>query len=245
MAGSSWRVPLHPEDAAYHRGLYDQSRYAAEDIESAMRQQDMARLAVVGQFKKDAERAMRLGVFPGQSGREVDQDAAARYGANVADRAGATGRSAYLQALHGLSKVGEWSESTPESRNVFMQTMLIPEHAIMHTAEALSAGPDGEPRSRSEVLSRLAWALPASVYPDLGYPIQPARDRMYEELGPAAIVADNVMPGLGSFSELKGAANALRYGRGAPTYLVDPKGNAIRRLINSPRVLPLGLQYTP
>jgi hypothetical protein len=243
-----WRVPLHPEDAEHHRKMRDQARYMAEDLESAMRRQDTDRLAVIAAAKYDAERAMRRGMYPGQQGREVDQEAAARYGIRLADRYGVDGRSPRLQALAGLSNATEWAESEPDSRNVFMQAMLIPENAILNTAEALSYGPDNQPRDSADMMSRLAWAIPSSVYPDLGYPIQPARDRMYKDLGPVAgTVADFTMPGLEVLPQARNALNAVRYGRGVQTELIDGAGEAIRRLRNSPRVRPEypRLQYAP
>jgi len=243
-----WRVPLHPEDAEYHRNLRDQAARMAEDLESAMRRQDTDRLAVIAAAKYDAERAMRRGMYLGQQGREVDQDASARYGMSVADAVGASGRSPKLQALAGLARGQEWLESEPDSRNVFMQAMLVPENVILNTAEALSEGPDGKPRDSADMLSRLGWAIPAAVYPELGYPLQPARDRMYEDLGPiAGTAADFYMPGLEVLPKSRGAMEALRYGRGAPTELIDSAGAAIRRLRNSPRVQysQPRLQYAP
>lgn len=243
-----WRVPLHSEDAAYHRRMRDEAGYMAEDLESAMRRQDTDRLAVIAAAKYDAERAMRRGMYPGQQGREVDQDAAARYGIRLADRYGVGSRSPRLQALAGLSNATAWVESEPDSRSVFMQTMLIPESAVLGTAEALSHGPDGKPRDSADMMSRLAWAIPSAVYPDLGYPIQPARDRMYKDLGPiAGTAADLLMPGPEVLLPARNALNAVRYGRGVQTELIDGAGEVIRRLRNSPRVQHSQprLQYAP
>ncbi len=233
-----WRVPLHPDDAAYNRKVYEDARADVSDIESAQRSLDLHRLAHVAAGARHAERMMRQGQYPGLSGREVDQEMAARDGVRFADRSGAAGRSMQLGYLGGLARAGEWASSEPESRHIGMQAMLVPEQALMHAMEALSS--DGDvPRPTSETASRLAAAVPAAFFPEVGYPIQPAYDRLYRELGPikGAFVDYAAMPGVDFIGRpaLRGVER-MRYGTGARTDLIDQAGDVIRRLRNSPQV---------
>lgn len=209
------RVPLRPEDAEYFRKAEGQM----EDNARLPFQNEMARLGVIAQAKR---------MYEDQSG-PVDQEASLRSAMKVADKIGAAGGTPQME--NGL-KFLAYMASQPESRNVYMQAALIPEHAIMHATEALSGD-----KPLSERASRLAMAIPAAVVPEVGYPIQPAYDRMYDRLGPAGgLVADYLMPGLGEAnSAMRGGARALRYGAGIPTHLTDMHGNVIRQLASTPR----------
>ncbi len=231
-----WRVPLQKDDAAYNSRVYEDAKATASDLESYQRALDLERLAYVAAQKRQSERMMRRGMYGGLSGREVDQEAAIRDGVRFADRYGATGRGIGTQYASGLANASAWAASEPESRSIFMQAMLAPEHALMHTMEAFSS--DGDtPRPTSEVAGRLATAVPASFFPEVGYPIQPAYDRMYRELGPVkgAFVDFVAMPGLDAVGNpLMRGVDRMRYGSGARTDLVDQAGEAIRRLRNSP-----------
>jgi hypothetical protein len=254
----SFRVPLHPDDADYNQGVYDRARWEAEDLESAMRRQDLHRLAAIAEGKRAYDRHVR-GRGPGEARvpyggleaggtaydgrageRENDQERGFQHGTRVANRRGATGRTAGYQAAANVARLVEWASSEPRTRNAYLHAMLIPENTIYGAMEAL-ATPETWERPREEVLGRLAMALPGAIWPEVGYPIQPARDRMYEELGPIfGTAADFAMPGLEIIPK---ASNAARFGSGAPTFLEDKFGNAIRRLRNSPEAPRLRLQY--
>ncbi len=217
------RVPLNPEDAARYRQDYENAQDSAAGLESSMRAQDLRRLALIAQGKRYAERQMR------RDG-PVDQERSMQFGAKLADEYGATGRSTGMQALKGLADFSEWAASEPESRNVYHQALIIPEQAIMHASEALS----GE-KPLYERAKRLAMAVPASVVPSVGYPVQQAYDRMYDTNPVMALAVDFAMPGLDAVPSVK-VMDRMFYGPGAPTQLVDEAGEAIRRLRNSPRV---------
>jgi len=219
----SSRVPLNPEDARVNKERYEDAVQAGLDAESLMRAQDLRRLKLIAEGKRYAERDMR------RAG-PVDQDVAMRFGANIADHYGATGRSALPMAVKGLSELSAYGESQPESRNVFHQAMIIPEQAIMHASEALSGD-----KSLSDRAARLLMAAPAAAMPDLGYPVNPAYERMYASNPIAALAVDYMMPGLevAAVPAIR-LMDRARYGRGAATHLVDDAGNVIRRLRNSP-----------
>jgi hypothetical protein len=150
----------------------------------------------------------------------------------LADQAGATGGTSEM--ANGL-KFLAYMSSQPDSRNVYMQAALLPEQALMHATEALS----GE-KSLAERGQRLAMAIPAAAFPELGYPLQPAYDRMYERLGPiGGLAVDYLMPGPGeALAGMGGVAKAadkgLRQFR-IPTSLVDRNGQVIRQLMSTPR----------
>lgn len=218
---SDWfktRVPLNPEDAEYNRGILNR----AEANSNAVFQQEMDRLGAVAWAKKQAERNLR--------GQPIDQEATYRTGAKFADKLGAQGATPqYGNLMKNLVYMAE----EPDSRNVFFQASLVPEQALMHGIEALS----GE-KSLGERASRLGMAIPAAFVPELGYPIQPAYDHMYDKLGPVGgMLMDFVlMPDVGSTGmAAKRGVDRLRYGSGAMTELVDDAGETIRRLRNSPR----------
>jgi hypothetical protein len=83
-------------------------------------------------------------------------------------------------------------------------------------------------------------AIPAAAFPELGYPLQPAYDRMYESLGPiGGLAADYLMPGPGEvLAGMGGVAKAADKGLrqfGIPTSLVDRNGQVIRQLMSTPR----------
>jgi hypothetical protein len=216
------RAPLNPEDAEYFRKI----EAKAEENAAIPFQNEMARLGVVGQAKRMYERG----------GGPVDQEASLRSAVKLAGRAGATGGTPEME--NGL-KFLAYMASQPDSRNVYMQAAMIPEHAILHATEALS----GE-KSLAERGKRLAMAIPAAVIPELGYPIRPAYDHMYESLGPVGgTVVDHLMPDLNNgYSAMRaaqkfglGATGAMRYGGGIPTSLVDSNGQVIRQLMSTPR----------
>lgn len=211
------RVPLNPADAEYNKGILNRAEANAD----AVFQQEMDRLGVIAGAKNAAERQMR--------NQPIDQEATLRYGTKVADALGATGATPqYGNLMKNLAYMAE----EPESRNVFLQASLVPEQALMHGIEALS----GE-KSLGERASRLGMAIPSAFFPELGYPSQPAYDRMYEENPVGGLLMDFVlMPDVGSTAmAAKRGADRLRYGSGAMTELVDQAGDAIRRIRNSPR----------
>lgn len=219
----SSRVPLNSEDARVNKERYEDAVQAGLDAESLMRAQDLRRLKLIAEGKRYAERDMR------RAG-PVDQEVAMRFGANIADHYGATGRSALPMAVKGLSELSAYGESQPESRNVFHQAMIIPEQAIMHASEALSGD-----KSLSDRAARLLMAAPAAAMPDLGYPVNQAYDRMYATNPIGAIAVDLMTPGLeNAYQPTKKLMGAIRHGDGSPTYLVDQAGEVIRRLRNSP-----------
>lgn len=218
---SEWfksRAPLAPEDAARYRKIED-------DMEANVSipfQNEMARLGVIGQVKRQLERG----------GGPVDQEASLAGGVRYADKIGATGGTPEMQ--NGL-KFLRYMASQPDSRNVYMQAMLMPEQAIMHATEALSGD-----KSLAERGQRLAMAIPAAAFPELGYPIQPAYDRMYERFGPiGGLAVDYLMPGPGeALAGMGGLAKATDKGLrqfSIPTALVDRQGQVIRQLMSTPR----------
>ena len=219
----SSRVPLNAEDARANRERYEDAVQMGLDSESLMRAQDLRRLKLIAEGKRYAERDMR------RAG-PVDQEAAMRFGASVADHYGATGRSALPLAVKNLADLSAYGESQPESRNVFHQAAIIPEQAIMHASEALSGD-----KSLSDRAARLLMAVPAAAMPDLGYPINQAYDRMYASNPIAALAVDYMMPGLEvAAAPASRAMSRARYGAGVPTHLIDDAGEVIRRLRNSP-----------
>jgi hypothetical protein len=216
------RVPLNPEDAAVNRKIQDNLEANA----NLPFQSEMARLGAIAQGKRYAERG----------GGPIDQEQTLRAGMKYADAIGAHGGTPEME--NGLRFLASMA-SQPDSRNVYLQASLIPEHAIMHATEALS----GE-KSLAERGKRLAMAIPAAVVPGIGYPIGPAYDRMYESLGPVAGTAvDFMLPDLGNANTaMRGGAKAasglmdtMRYGGGIPTSLIDNHGNLIRQLMSTPR----------
>lgn len=212
------RVPLNPADAEYNKGILNRAEANAD----AVFQQEMDRLGAVAWAKKQAERNLR--------GQPIDQEATYRTGAKFADKLGATGAT---PEYGNLMKNFVYMAEEPDSQNVFFQASLVPEHVLMHGVEALS----GE-KSLGERAARLGMAIPSAFFPELGYPIQPAYDRMYEKLGPVGgMLMDFVlMPDVGSTGmAAKRSVDRLRYGSGAVTELVDEAGETIRRLRNSPR----------
>jgi hypothetical protein len=212
------RVPLNPEDAEHYRKI----EAKAEENAALPFQNEMARLGFIGQAKRMYERG----------GGPVDQEASLRSAMKLADQAGATGGTPEME--NGL-KFLAYMSSQPDSRNVYMQAALMPEHAIMHATEALSGD-----KSLAERGKRLAMAIPAAAFPELGYPLQPAYDRMYERLGPiGGLAADYLMPGPGeTLAGMGGMAKAADKGLrqfSIPTSLVDSQGNLIRELMSTPR----------
>jgi hypothetical protein len=223
----SSRVPLNPEDAERYKRDYEDAQDRAAALESAMRAQDLQRLAMIAGGKRYAERDMR------RSG-PVDQERSMQFGASVADRYGGTGRSPGLEYMKGIADLSAFAQSEPESRNVYHQALIIPEQAIMHASEALS----GE-KPLYERAQRLAMAVPAAVVPSIGYPVQQAYDRMYETNPLMGMAVDYAMPGLEVIPGAR-AMDRLLHGSGAPTRIVDKAGDAIRRLRNSP---PISVEY--
>jgi hypothetical protein len=208
------RAPLPPQDAAYFRKNLD----AAEQEASMPFQSEMARLGVIAQAKRAAER----------TNGPIDQDASLRFAMKFADDHGISGGTPqYSNALKGLA----WLQEEPDSRNVFLQASLAPEQMLMHASEALSGD-----KTLSERGARLATAIPAAFFPEVGYPIQGAYDRMYDANPVAGALMDFVgMPDVGSSaSAIRKLSGAVRYGGGVPTHLIDQQGNVIRRLRNSP-----------
>lgn len=207
------RVPLPPEDADYYRRQAD----AAEQAAALPFQSEMARLSLVADAKRAAERTRG----------PIDQEASLRFGMKFADEQGLSGGTPQLaNALKGLA----WLSDEPDSRNVYLQTAYIPEHALMHAAEALSGD-----KPLAERGARLAAAIPAAFFPELGYPIEKSYDRMYDANPVAATLMDFVgMPDVGSTaSAIRKLSGSAMRGSGIPTHLVDQHGNVIRRLRNS------------
>lgn len=132
-----------------------------------------------------------------------------------------------------------WATSSPESRNLAMHVLSIPENAVYQVTEALS-------ESKPDIGNRLLAAVPGAIYPPSGYAVEPGRDRMYEELGPVAgLAAEMLMPGLDVSAAGKlGSSVARRAGNlygvvdaawRAPirAEIIDDAGDVIRRLRNA------------
>lgn len=125
---------------------------------------------------------------------------------------------------------GTWATSDPDSRNILLHMLSIPENFVYQAAEALS-------ENKPDIAGRLLASVPGAFYPPAGYPVEAGRDRMYEELGPVAgLAAEMLMPGAAEVvTPLRGAyraaGNAFRLPIGAAP--VDEAGDAIRRLRNA------------
>lgn len=201
-----FRIPLHPGDA----DLFEKNLAAAEDDTALIKASELERLSALADWKRHFDRA--------QSPGPVDAQESYRLAAKT------VGPSPSW--MRGLSGAREWVNSTPRSRHPLLHGLLIPENAIFGAMEALSGD-----KPLTERASRLALAIPGAIYPPAGYPIEPARDRMYEDLGPIAGTAvDFMLPGPGEASAgLHAAGRFLRPPR-IPTALVDEAGDVIRRL---------------
>lgn len=207
------RVPLHPDDAAQFRETEQKSL----QMQGNAFRSEMDRLAAVAYLKREDERRQS------QADGPVDQEQSARRATKGAGQYG----------FHGGSPSGEqmeqwaaWTVSEPDTRNLLLHAMLVPENAIMGTLGAFT--------ERGQTKDRLAKAIPGAFYPPAGYPVEPERERMYESLGPiGGLAADYLMPGPVEAGQGMGqAASRLRYGGGAPVHLIDQFGNEIRRLRN-------------
>lgn len=213
------RVPLNPEDAARNRDTY----HRLLNQEDLPFQAEMQRLGVIANAKN------QLDAYRGPQDQETNLAAAMKF----ADKIGATGSTPHMQ---GLTQNLSYMASEPDSRNVYMQATLIPEQALMHGIEALSGDKPLMERGK-----RLAMAIPSAFFPEIGYPIQPAYDRMYKSLGPIAGAAVDLlaMPGpVETLSAGRGLLNAADAGLRAhriPTSLVDQNGQVIRQLLSTPR----------
>jgi len=123
-----------------------------------------------------------------------------------------------------------WATSNPESRSIPLHLLSIPENFVYQATEALSG-------SKPDIGSRLLSSVPGAFYPPSGYPVEPGRDRMYEELGPVAgLAAEMAMPGFGDISRpLRSAYRSADRAFRLPirTELVDEAGDVIRRLRNA------------
>lgn len=231
------RIPVHPEDADTYQKWYEEAEDGVDAFNQAKRLAEIRRLSDVAAWKRAFDRAQRPG--PVDSERSY-QLAVKRAGNSQAD-------TLPFALSHGLAEASKWAYSQPRDRNALLNIMYIPENAILGAAEALSGD-----KTLAERGHRLLTAIPGAFYPPAGYPIEPARDRMYEALGPIGGTAiDYVMPGpmeatkalrplLAPFGQ---AMDLARYGAGARADLVDEAGDAIRRLRNSPRVAPLRIEY--
>lgn len=176
-----FRVPIHPEDAAQYRAAHDTALQDLEDAERTRFQMESNRLADIAAYKRHADRMQGSG--------PVDQETSLRW----ANKMAPSPLQDLADANVALRKFGAWSTSKPDTRNVFVQALMAPEHMVMHTAGALRT-PGGLGR---ESLSRLAAAPVASFFPDMGYPLEPERDALYSRLHPAAafLVDTALMPG--------------------------------------------------
>ena len=206
------RVPLHTEDAR---------RFADKHLEALQLQQNtfdqkMERLRAVADAKRAVERRMRPG--------PVDQERSLRQANEMADGAGVSDPSTLPADFLA------YMTSRPETRNALLHSALIPENAILQVSEALSGQ-----KPAGEIASRLARSVPGAFYPPAGYAVEPARDRMYERLGPAAgLAVDYLMPGpaeaIGGLSSVVRAADKGLRSIPMRADLVDDAGDVIRRL---------------
>ena len=235
------RVPLHPDDA---RRFADQHLQAMQLQQNAF-DQKMQRLGAVAAAKRGFDFGMRSApervTFPLVSGDDttwvqdtlpsrmpnpgpVDQEASLRKANALADSTGVPDPSTLPADL------GAYITSQPDTRNALLHMALIPENAILQAGEALSGQ-----KSAGDVASRLASSVPGAFYPPAGYAVEPARDRMYEELGPiAGLAVDYLMPGpaeaVGGLSSLVRTADKGLRSIPMRADLVDDAGDVIRRL---------------
>jgi len=219
------RVPLHPEDAAKFRQQHNEALAADDRRRSDAFAAHNLRLAFIAERKKRYDRMQR------QQG-EVDQQLS--YNMAVED----FGMPAPSKPGTSLSA---WATSTPESRNLALHILSVPENFVYQAEEALSGQ-----KPPGEIAQRLAAAVPGSFYPPAGYPVEPGRERMYEELGPVAgLATEMAMPGLDAAAlgrlgssvarraqNLYGAADAA-WRTPVRAELIDEAGDAIRRLRNA------------
>lgn len=213
----SGRVPLHPEDA----DRFEQQHSEALSRRQAAFDNEMHRLKMLADRKRYVDRM--------QSPGPVDQELSLRM----------AGKSLADEGIKPNGTLAEdfrvWATSSPRTRNIALHASLVPENMILGAMDALS---DQKP----DALSRLAAAVPGSLYPPAGNAIEPARDDMYESLGPiGGTVVDFAMPGLG-LPEAKAASRVVGGAyralddawKGAiRADLVDAAGDTIRRLRNS------------
>lgn len=210
----SGRVRLHPGDA----DRFEQQHSEALSRRQAAFDSEMRRLEMLAERKQYVDRM--------QSPGPVDQELSLR----------TAGRSL---AREGIKPNGTWAEdfsvwatSKPRTRNIALHASLIPENMILGAMDALS---DQKP----DALSRLAAAVPGAFYPPAGNAIEPARDDMYESLGPiGGTVVDFAMPGIG-VPEAKAASRAVggayrvldgAWRNAVRADLVDAAGDTIRKL---------------
>lgn len=187
----TFRVPVHPEDAAVYRQIHEQNLRKLEEAKQrqAERQKfysEPERLGRIAAFKRHADRMQGSG--------PVDQEANIRWANKMnSGMEGSPLRSLAEAVDVPLQQLNAWSSSEPDTRNVFVQALMAPEHMVMHTAGALRT-PGG---MSQESLSRLAAAPVASFFPDAGYPLEPEREAMYSRLDPVTgfLVDTALMPG--------------------------------------------------
>lgn len=101
-------------------------------------------------------------------------------------------------------------------------------------------------------------AIPITPFvPSMASGAWDSEDDWRQHAGPAQAMAIDVLtdpltygtlgikPALRALPGLARRAGALRYGRGAQTFLVDEAGDVIRQLRRSPRAQPMRIEYAP
>ena len=206
------RVPLHPEDAAKFRQQHNDALTADDQRRSEMFAAEMLRMDFLAKRKNEYDRIQR-----------GPRDQQLSYGMASED----IGVPAHRKPRPSF---GTWATSDPDSRNIPLHILSIPENFVYQTAEALS-------ENKPDIASRLLVSVPGAFYPPAGYPVEPGRDRMYEELGPVAgLAAEMAMPGgADALRLLRGVYRAADSGFRLPirAELVDEAGDVIRRLRNA------------
>lgn len=206
------RVPLHPGDAAKFRQQHNDALTADDQRRSEMFAAEMLRLDALAKRKNEYDRMQ-----PGPLDQQLSYDMASEDIGVPASR-------------KPEPSFDTWATSDPESRNIPLHILSIPENFVYQATEALS-------ENKPDIASRLLASVPGAFYPPSGYPVEPGRDRMYEELGPVTGLAiEMAMPGVADVSKpLRGAYRAADRAFRFPirTELVDEAGDVIRRLRNA------------
>lgn len=206
------RVPLHPEDAKKFRQQHNDALTADNQRRSEMFAAEMLRLDALAKRKNEYDRMQ-----PGPLDQQLSYDMASEDIGVPASR-------------KPEPSFDTWATSSPESRSIPLHLLSIPENFVYQATDALS-------ENKPDAGRRLMSAAAGAIYPPAGYPVEPGRDRMYEELGPVAgLAAEIAMPGFGDVSQplrrvYKAADRAFRLP--IRTELVDEAGDVIRRLRNS------------
>lgn len=217
------RVPLHPEDAAKFTEQHNAALTADDQRRSEAFAAEILRLGALAERKNEYDRMQR-----------GPRDQQLSYSLAVED----IGMPSQRKPTRSFET---WATSEPKSRSLLVHLLSVPENFVYQATEALS-----DQKPLPEVTQRLSSAIPGAVYPPSGFPVEPGRERMYEELGPVSgLAAEMLMPGLDFAAAGRVGSSAARRARGlygaankawkspVRAELIDNAGDVIRRLRNA------------